>query len=154
MNETERNALRSRFRFACGYCGVTETQNGAQLTVDHFQPTSRGGPDDASNWVYSCFACNTFKGAFWEVAPSDFLLHPLRDDVAVHLHEEEDGTFTALSSRGQLHLERLHLNRPELVEHRREDRRQAERDQRITRLVSQLGRMNEELAELRSRLNR
>ncbi len=153
MTDAELNSLRMRFRLACGYCGVTETQNGVRLTVDHFQPTSQQGSDDATNWVYACFACNTFIGAFWVVPPADFLLHPLRDDLNLHLAENEDGSLTALSSRGRLHIERLHLNRLELVAHRREKRLQRECDQRIDQLISQLEQMNKELAELRAKLN-
>ena len=154
MTETEHQALRARFNFACGYCGVSETQSGASLTVDHFQPTSRGGTDEEANWIYACFACNGFKGAFLVAPPGEFLLHPLRDDLPLHLREEDDGTLSALSARGQLHIERLHLNRPQLVSHRREVRVQRERDERIAQLMNELKEMNEELGQLRARLNR
>ena len=35
MRPEEREALRRRFHFRCGYCGVSETDGGAELTVDH-----------------------------------------------------------------------------------------------------------------------
>jgi hypothetical protein len=38
MREEQREALRHRFGFRCGYCGVAERDVGAELTVDHFQP--------------------------------------------------------------------------------------------------------------------
>jgi 5-methylcytosine-specific restriction endonuclease McrA len=59
MTAAERLALRQRYNFCCGYCGVRETDVGAALTIDHFQPISRGGEDTPANWVYCCFACNT-----------------------------------------------------------------------------------------------
>ncbi len=43
MRSDEREILRQRFQFRCGYCGVRETDAGAELTADHFQPRSRGG---------------------------------------------------------------------------------------------------------------
>jgi hypothetical protein len=52
MTATERAALRQLYNFCCGYCGVSETDVGAALTIDHFQPTSRGGADAPTNWVY------------------------------------------------------------------------------------------------------
>jgi len=149
MTGAAHRALRVRFRFACGYCGVSETQNGALLTVDHFRPVSRGGADEESNRVYSCFACNGFKGAFWSDPSDDFLLHPLRDEAALHLRED-DGVLVALSLRGRLHIEQLHLNRPELVAHRRDVRAGRERDERISQLTDALAQVNEELRRLRA----
>ena len=61
MRQDQRDALRHRFEFRCGYCGVTERDVGAELTVDHFQPRSRGGLHEADNWVYCCHPCNEFK---------------------------------------------------------------------------------------------
>ena len=43
MRARERQALRKQYEFRCGYSGVSETDIGAELTVDHFQPQSRGG---------------------------------------------------------------------------------------------------------------
>ena len=33
-----RRTVRTLYAFACGYCGVTETEVGAYLTIDHYQP--------------------------------------------------------------------------------------------------------------------
>ncbi|MDA1141740.1 MAG: HNH endonuclease [Planctomycetota bacterium] len=49
MNLQQRRALRERFDFKCGYCGVGETDIGAEMTVDHFRPSSKGGADDPGN---------------------------------------------------------------------------------------------------------
>lgn len=145
-------ALRRKFKFRCGYCGVREADVGAELTVDHFQPRSRGGTDDADNAVYCCPACNVYKGDVWEPAAARRILHPLRDDPAAHLADGPDGTLRGLTETGTFHLERLRLNRPPLVEHRRErlalDRaRQAERAL-LNRLRELDGRLEELLADL------
>lgn len=42
--------------------------------------------------------------------------------MAAHLVEREDGTLQALSETGAFHIERLHLNRRQLVAYRRERR--------------------------------
>lgn len=117
MTRAEFAVLRRRFGFACGYCSVSETGAGALLTVDHFQPASRAGKDDESNWVYCCAACNSFKSAFWNEERS--LLRPLEEDFSLHI-EEREGVLVALTSRGENHLEVLHLNRESLVALRRE----------------------------------
>jgi 5-methylcytosine-specific restriction endonuclease McrA len=64
MRDEERKTLRQRFHFRCGYCGVHERDAGAELTTDHFQPRSKGGPHELENWVYCCHACNEFKGDY------------------------------------------------------------------------------------------
>ena len=48
MRQDERETLQRRFQFRCGYCGVSERDAGAELTVDHFQPRSQGGLHDKS----------------------------------------------------------------------------------------------------------
>lgn len=122
MRQDARDALRRRIQFSCGYCGVHESDVGAELTVDHFQPRSHGGPDEAHNWVYCCHACNEFKGDCWQPDSPRRILHPIRDDMVAHVVEQEDGTLQAQSDTGAFHIERLHLNRRQLVAYRRERR--------------------------------
>jgi len=66
MTPQQRLAVRERFGFRCGYCGVHESQEGAELTIDHYQPRSRGGTDEPDNLVYCCHACNSHKGDYWQ----------------------------------------------------------------------------------------
>src|SRR6266581_2254378 len=100
MRQDDRESLRRRFQFRCGYCGVSERDVGAELTVDHFQPRSQGGLHESENWVYCCHACNEFKGDVWQPNSLQRILHPLRDELAAHLIEQEDGTLRALSATG------------------------------------------------------
>ena len=130
MTREQHAALRRRFDFACAYCGTTEMSVGAQLTVDHFQPTSRGGLDDESNWVYCCAACNGFKAAFWSAVPDEGLLNPLHDDVLQHL-EERNGMLIGITARGERHIERLHLNREQLVAQRQDNAERAHLAERL-----------------------
>jgi len=57
--------VRQRAPFACEYCGVTETDAGGQLTVDHCQPQSLAGSDDLSNLLYCCYRCNLSKADYY-----------------------------------------------------------------------------------------
>ena len=49
-----RESVRALYDFRCGYCGVTETESGGQLEIDHFLPRSHGGKDTLDNLVYAC----------------------------------------------------------------------------------------------------
>jgi hypothetical protein len=50
-------AVRQRAHFTCEFCGVTETNTGGELTIDHFQPHTKGGTD-APETLLSCRLCN------------------------------------------------------------------------------------------------
>jgi hypothetical protein len=119
--------VRRRFDGRCGYCGVSESDTGGLLTVDHFLPLSAGGDDSDANLIYACFRCNTYKGD-WHASDNDLrqdhrLLHPLLDSVAQHLREvPESGHLEPSTPRGRFHIALLRLNRPELVEYRLQHR--------------------------------
>ncbi len=84
VSRTLRDSIRALYDFRCGYCGVTETESGGQLEVDHFRPRSRGGKDILDNLVYACPTCNRFKGDYWPApaaSPDLMLLHPQQDDL-------------------------------------------------------------------------
>lgn len=112
--------MRAVYAFRCGYCGVTEAQCGAELTYDHFRPQSQQGTDAAANLVYACHACNEFKGEYWSEDEATRLLHPLMDDLTLHLVELADAKLKALSPLGEIYIAQLQLNRPALIEHRAE----------------------------------
>jgi HNH endonuclease len=138
----QREALRRLYNFRCGYCGVSEVDRGAELTVDHFQPRSQGGTDAAVNLVYCCHACNEYKGNYYQPVASEHILHPLRDNVPEHILEQEDGTLYALTPTGAFHIAQSHLNRPALIAHRL-----VERQLQLTR--QELLALRQRLAELR-----
>jgi HNH endonuclease len=152
MTATERATLRQLYNFRCGYCGVSETDVGAVLTTDHFQPTSRGGADAAANWVYCCFACNTAKGDYWQPDSLQRILHPLHDHLSEHILEQEDGTLLGLTSTGHFHIVQLRLNRPALVAYRLEKRRRERESIHHTEVLQRLAEAQRELHFLRQRL--
>ncbi len=113
-----RRTVRVLYAFACGYCGVSESEVGSYLTVDHFMPQDVGGSDDISNLVYACHTCNMHKSTAWNPAEPR-VLHPLRVDMDQHISPRTDGTLQGLTPDGVRHIETLHLNRPPMVERRR-----------------------------------
>lgn len=112
-----RDEVRRIYAYRCGYCGVSEASVGSELELDHFKPKSANGGDEMENLVYCCTSCNRRKGGFWPVNETTVkrLLHPQRDDLKVHLLEEESGRLTALTEIGAFHIEKLELNRPRLI---------------------------------------
>jgi hypothetical protein len=158
MRQDERETLRRRFGFRGGYSGVHERDAGAELTLDHFQPSSHGGRDEPENWVYCCHACNEYKGSLLQPGSFHRILHPLPDDTAAHMVELEDGTIKALSETGTFQIATLHLNRRQLVACRLERRvletayqTQASLLERLRDLERQIQTLTAQLQQLESR---
>jgi hypothetical protein len=119
VSQKLRESVRALFNFRCGYCGVTETESGGQLEIDHFCPQSHKGQDTLDNLVYACPTCNRFKGDYWpapEASPDLTLLHPRQDDFSAHIELLQDGRLIGLTKRGWFHIQRLRLNRDQLIE--------------------------------------
>nr|WP_309685943.1 HNH endonuclease signature motif containing protein [Armatimonas sp.] len=154
LSPTELQALRQLYRFRCGYCGVSETEAGAQLTVDHFQPRSAQGADSLENSVYCCPACNTFKGAYWNPGGVRRILHPIHDLEETHLEALPDGTMRGLTETGEFHLQRLHLNRPALVAHRLDFLERQQERERTARIETELEQVRQQRDALLQRVPR
>ncbi len=119
VSERLRQSIRALYGFSCGYCGVTEAESGSQLEIDHFLPESHGGQDVLDNLVYACPTCNRLKGDYWPASgasPDLMLLHPQRDDTSAHVSSLPDGRLIGLTKRGWFHIQRLRLNRAQLIE--------------------------------------
>jgi hypothetical protein len=146
--------VRQRAQFACEYCGVTETDTGGQLTVDHFHPQAHGGTDDLGNLLYCCQRCNLYKADYWPKLPGDPLLwNPRQESARTHLLLLADGTLYPITASGMFTLTRLRLNRPPLVTHRlhkqslAEERRLLARYRELVTLLEQMYRQQMELLE-------
>lgn len=145
-----RQQIRLRANFACEFCGVTETDAGGQLTVDHYQPKSKGGKDQIENLLYCCIRCNQYKQNYWPSQPNEpTIWHPLAEPQAVHFLSGEAGKLYPLTKTGEFTIKRLRLNRAALVAHRTAKRRKDE-DTRLLEqyktLVHLLEQTNQQLA--------
>ena len=121
--------VRRRADFACEYCGVTETDVGGPLTVDHFRPQAHGGSDDPANLLYCCHRCNSYKADYWPARPTDLALwNPRQESIDAHLLLLWDGTLYPITATGTITLGRLRLNRAPLTANRL--RRQAQAEER------------------------
>lgn len=145
LRAADRELVRQRAGFSCEFCGVHETDAGGELTVDHFQPRSRGGGDDLENLLYCCIRCNQHKYDYWPTGPDKPLLwNPRREEADEHFLLLDDATLSPLTPTGAFSLERLRLNRPPLVAHRSR-RRFAEQREILLRRYQELNEVHEKL---------
>ncbi len=152
IGEETKQFLSRRARFACEYCGVSETAAGGELTVDHFRPQSKNGGDELENLVYCCVRCNLYKGDFWiDKTDTPTLWNPRTEPFENHFRQTEDGLLFAVTESGELTLRTPKLNRPQLIAHRRQQLMQAE-ERRLLRetqnSVQVLLNINEEQSEI------
>ena len=152
ISKSRRLQVRERADFACEYCGVSEVDSGGILTVDHFQPSAKGGSDSADNLIYCCHRCNEYKSDYWPQEPdAPRLWNPRREASTLHSAEDEEGSLIALTATGRFTLQRLRLNRPPLITNRLRRRpRQTEerllvRLREITRTLEHLQTQNQDL---------
>jgi hypothetical protein len=137
----------------------SETDTGGQLTVDHFQPKSKGGNDSLDNLLYCCIRCNQYKLDYWPTKPDEPMLwNPRKEPADRHFLELDDGTLRPLTVTGAFTLRRLRLNRAPLIAHRlhkhieQENIRLLTRYRDLTRVLEQLLFQQAELMEEQRRL--
>ncbi len=113
-----KETIRLRAGFCCEYCGVSESDCGGELTIDHYQPQSKNGNDELENLVYSCVRCNLYKSDYWSNLEKETLWNPRVDDWEEHFWEAEDGRLLALTEKGNLTINIINLNRSQLIQNR------------------------------------
>jgi HNH endonuclease len=152
-----RDAVRRMYGYRCGDCGIHEDEAGGLLEVDHFQPRSMGGQDDLVNLVCCCPTCKRLKGDFWPQISSETtlrrILHPRRENLAKHLHEEETGRLVAMMETGVFHIARLRLNRAPLIALRRARKEQARLRHDLAVAQEEQRRLRQGIIDLERELN-
>lgn len=144
-----REFVRQRAGCACEFCGVSETDKGGELTLDHYQPQTKGGTDERDNLLYCCARCNLYKHDYFPATPTGSMLwNPRIEPVLTHFLELEDGSLSPLTPTGVFTLDRLRLNRPPLVAHRlfkRKNNEEAHLLNRYRELLALLEQVNTQL---------
>lgn len=152
ISDEIRVQVRRRASFACEFCGVSETDTGGELTLDHYQPKAKGGSDTLDNLLYCCARCNQYKLDYWHEKPNDGVLwNPRLESASTHFLELADGTLHPLTAVGAFTIKRLRLNRPPLVAYHLRKRQQAEELRLLSRyrdLVQLLEQMNMQLSAM------
>lgn len=130
LSDATKRIVRQRANSACEYCGVSESDAGGELSVDHYRPQSKGGGDELENLVYACVRCNLYKSDYWVKLSSDLSLwNPRLEPAENHFWQADDGNLYALTEKGKISIRVLNLNRPQLVVYRQNRRLFAEERQ-------------------------
>jgi len=111
----------------CVYCAIHEGRFGGERNfhVEHFRPKSKFShlENEFSNLFYACSICNSFKGSDWPAEPCDELsvasyVDPSLVDYNL-IFSVIDNYVSAGSPSAMYMIERLYLNRPQLIMDRR-----------------------------------
>ncbi len=82
-----RELVRQRAGCAYEFCGVSETDTGGELTLDHYHPHTKGGTDGLENLLYCCTRYNLYKHDYFPSTSSDPGHRRILD--IIHLLEEK-----------------------------------------------------------------
>ncbi len=116
----------------CVYCAVSERSFGGirNFHVEHYRPKSfkrfETLTNDIRNLYYACPICNTFKGDDWPNDPSDDLAEecyaePSAIDYTYLFMLTTTSEITGKNVAARYMVEKLYLNRPQLIMERREE---------------------------------
>ncbi len=125
MRESVRILVRERTGGCCEYCKAPARFSPAPFSIEHIIARIQGGSDALDNLALACQGCNNYKYTHYEWTD------PLNGDVVLLFHPREqnwkdhfewDETYTLIvpiTDTGRATLERLKLNREELIDLRR-----------------------------------
>lgn len=124
--------LAEEAEYQCVYCAIHESNFGGirNFHVEHFRPKSNSRfshlIDDFTNLYYSCSICNCFKGNDWPSDPpankGDNVIHypePSSVDYSILFKQEIDSKLIGETLAGKYLVQKLYLNRPQLILERR-----------------------------------
>lgn len=115
--------------YQCVYCAIHESSFGGfrNFHVEHYRPKSKFKKllNDINNLYYACAICNTFKSDDWPAEPKKDLSNcsypnpSMTDYNELFMHSGTGGALTANYVASKYILEKLYLNRPQLIMERR-----------------------------------
>lgn len=139
-----KNIVRDECKGQCVYCAIGEGNFGGvrNFHLDHYRPKKLFSAleNAISNLFYACSICNSFKGADWPDEPSDDFSNfcypdPSKVDYSTILFQDKAGVVTSPTKSGQYLVERLFINRPQMILLRRREM-----------LVDDIGRLVEKIS--------
>jgi hypothetical protein len=109
----------------CEYCRLSQAGQEARFHVDHILPVKLGGTTAIGNLCLACVSCSLRKGAKTEAVDPESnasvpLFHPRRDEWPGHFYWR-GVDLCGLTPVGRATIAILRLNRPLIVEIRREE---------------------------------
>jgi hypothetical protein len=121
-----RRVVIERARGRCEYCGLAQISQEATFHIDHIKPRAAGGLTVLENLALACVSCSLFKEAKRSAADpqtgrSTPLFHPRRQSWSDHFRWD-DVELIGTSATGRATVVALRMNRPIILEIRREER--------------------------------
>jgi hypothetical protein len=115
--------------FQCVYCAICENSFGGtrNFHVEHYRPKAKFKDleHDILNLFYACAICNSFKGDDWPGEPLEDFSNPSypnpskADYNEIFAHQTSDGVLEGKFVASKYLVEKLYLNRPQLIMERR-----------------------------------
>ncbi len=108
----------------CEYCGLSQAGQEATFHIDHVIPVKAGGPTEAKNLALACVSCSLRKGARRQAIDPQTqqevsIFNPRMDRWNDHFRWD-DVHVIGLSATGRATIEALQMNRPLVLEIRKE----------------------------------
>ena len=120
--------IRRECFYQCVYCAIHESRFGGtrNFHIDHYKPKSLFSrlENNIKNLFYSCSICNTFKGDDWPNNPCKKFSNisypnPSYIDYTELFFTHEEGEVEGKFLASKYMVEKLYLNRPQLIIERR-----------------------------------
>lgn len=118
--------VRARAGDRCEYCLLQQQYQEATFHVDHIEPRASGGQTVFGNLALACVSCSLRKGAKSEVVDPTSqmivrLFNPRKDNWQDHFELLSDFRIVGRTEIGRATTETLRMNRPLVIEIRREE---------------------------------
>jgi hypothetical protein len=118
--------IRERAGDRCEYCRLAQIGQEATFHVDHIHPVRDGGQTTIENLALACVSCSLRKGARTHAEdPSTgeraSIFHPRWSRWEDHFEVTSDLHVVGKTSTGRATVELLQMNRPLVIEIRREE---------------------------------
>ena len=109
----------------CEYCRLSQVSQEARFHIDHILPVKLGGSTTLENLCLACVSCSLRKGAKTHAIDPDSvanvpLFHPRQHEWPAHFRWR-DVDLCGLTPIGRATVATLRLNRPLIIEIRREE---------------------------------
>ena len=120
-----RRQVVGRARDRCEYCGLSQSSQEAAFHIDHVIPVRAGGPTVLGNLALACVSCSLRKGARQSTIDPQTqrevpLFNPRADRWSDHFRWD-DVRVVGLTATGRATVAALQMNRPLVLEIRREE---------------------------------
>jgi uncharacterized protein (TIGR02646 family) len=138
-----RPEVRSEAKEKCVYCAIHENSLGGSdsFHIEHYRPKSKFHKleKEFKNLFYACAICNRFKSNDWPKAPKkDHSIPSYPDPKLVDYNTlfevDENGVIHGKYTASKYMVEKIVLNRPQLINERKEKKLRNRLDNAITNL--------------------